>query len=207
MSAINEQDFLDPISRRLARGEAVAANAQLWLDPKGRETVSLTNGGMVDPVRHDLVSGTTIYRFASESDGVEGAMRGGWWVERRELDQLIRYAKLNNKTLGYAVRALCGVPPEWGSALNFLIAVKTAGVVATWRGLAASAHAVFTPPPGMSRAASSVTTIPAKNDVAALRVPQLFIPGTRKDGATRAFFQFEAQWQTEGARDWIYGSG
>jgi hypothetical protein len=42
-----EPDFRDPIGRRLARGGAPAAEAQLWLDLRGHETVSLANGGVV----------------------------------------------------------------------------------------------------------------------------------------------------------------
>jgi hypothetical protein len=112
--AINEADFADPISRRLARGEAVSPKAQIWLDPKGQETVSPRSGGIEDPVRYDIPEDTMLYRFASVSDGAEGAMRGGWWLERHELDQLINFARSNDRSLGYAVRLLCCVPPEWG---------------------------------------------------------------------------------------------
>jgi hypothetical protein len=134
-------------------------------------------------------------------------MRGGWWIERRELDHLIRYSQVNDKTLGYAVRLLCCVPPEWGSALNFIVSVKAAGIIAAWRGLANSAAATFVPGPGMPNAAAGTTRITARNDIAALRVPQLFIPGTRQEGAAGAMFRFEGQWQIEGATDWIHGSG
>jgi hypothetical protein len=205
--AINEADFADPISRRLARGEAVSPKAQIWLDPKGQETVSPRSGGIEDPVRYDIPEDTMLYRFASVSDGAEGTMRGGWWLERHELDQLINFARSNDRSLGYAVRLLCCVPPEWGSALNFLVAAKAAGVIAAWRGYAASASATYTPPPGAPRFSGGVTYIPAQNHTAARRVPQLYIPGTRNEGASRRLFRFQGQWQTEGARDWIYGSG
>ncbi|WP_270935510.1 hypothetical protein [Falsiroseomonas oryzae] len=206
-SAINQQDFADPISRRLARGESLGESSQIWLDPWGRSTVPIVNGGMVDPEPYEIAAGTTLYRFASAGDGVEGALRGGWWLERRQLDHLIRYSQVNGRTLGYAVRLLCCVPPEWGSALNFLVAVKAAGTLMAWRGLANSAVGVFSPPAGMPAAAAGTTRITARNDVAALRVPQLFIPGTRRPGAASALFRYEGQWQTEGARDWVFGSG
>jgi hypothetical protein len=207
--AVNEEDFANPISRRLARGESLTeGSSQVWLDPFGREKAApVTNGGIIDPCRYEIAKRTSLYRFASVTDGAEQALRGGWWLERRELDHLIRYAEVNNKTLGYAVRLLCCVPPEWGSALNFIVCVKAAGVIAAWRGLANSAAAKYTLKQGGPNAIAGVTRINAQNDVAALRVPQLFIPGTKRDGATRVMFLYEGQWQTEGATDWIHGSG
>jgi hypothetical protein len=206
-SAINEQDFANPISHRLAIGDTPGL-AQIWLDPRGRETHTVATGGMVDPVRYEIEAGATLYRFASYADGAEAAMRGGWWIERQQLDQLIRYGELNGKTLGYAVRLLCCVPPEWGVALNFLIRVKARSLLAAWRGLANTAVAPGKPPTGASPAGSGMATvISARNDIAALRVPQLFIPGTRNEGAAQALFIFEGQWQTEGPKDWIFGSG
>jgi hypothetical protein len=204
--AVNEQDFANPISRRLAICESPGL-AQIWLDPRGRETRIIATGGMVDPVRYEIEPGTTLYRFASYLDGVEGAMRGGWWIERQQLDHLIRYGEINGKTLGYAVRILCCVPPEWGGALNFVIRVKATRLLAAWRGLANTAVAPSKRLNGMSPVGVSTTVIATRNDIAALRVPQLFIPGTRGDGATGAMFSFEGQWQTEGATDWILGSG
>ena len=101
-------------------GESLSEDSKVWLDPYGRETSPIINGGIIDPHRYDIAEGTILYRFASITDGAEQAMRGSWWLERPELDQLIRYGQMNSKTLGYAVRLLCCVPPEWGSALNLL---------------------------------------------------------------------------------------
>ena len=105
------------------------------------------------------------------------------------------------------MRLLCCVPPEWGSALNFIVAVRTARQLLAWRGLANSATGAFVPPPGTPAAAAGTTRITARNDIAALRVPQLFIPGTSRDGAGAAMFLHEGHWQTEGAVDWVVGSG
>lgn len=208
-AAINEADFADPISRRLARGESVAKDnsMEIWLDPHGLERHPITNGGIIDPQRRDIPRRTRLYRFASTHDGVEGTIAGGWWVAQPELERLVRYAEVNGKTLGYAVRLLCCVPPEWGSALNFLVAVRTAADIAAWGGLAGSAVGRSSPKPGMPGFAARPTRIDARNDVAALRVPQLFIPGTRRPGAAKAMFHFEGCWQTNGAKDWIVGSG
>lgn len=204
--AVNERDFIDPVSYRIASG-AVPGLGELWLDPHGHKKRAIVTGGMIDPKRYAIERGTHLYRFASQSDGAEGAMRGGWWIERSQFDHLIRYASVQQKSIGYAVRLLCCVPPEWGAALNFIIRVRAAAEVVAWRGLARTAVADFKVPTGMSNVARGTTVITAHNTNADLRVPQLFIPGTRNAGASRAMFSFEGQWQTEGAKDWLFGSG
>lgn len=203
MTAINADAFADPVSRRLAAGEQVGS-ATIWLDPRGDEQLTVINGGVIDPQPHPLAAGTRLYRFGSHARGVEHVLRGGWWLERAQLDHLINWARQHDRTLGYAARQLCCLPPEWGNDLNFLIAVETRGLIMAWRGLAASAVGVdrSTRLPGFARQ-PTVTT--ARNDIAALRVPQLFIPGTRE--RADAMFAFDGQWQTEGARDWVAGSG
>lgn len=91
--------------------------------------------------------------------------------------------------------------------MNFIVAVRAAGTISAWRGLANSARGTYVPRPGMPAAAAGTTRIEARNETAALRVPQLFIPGTRREGAAAALFHYEGQWQSEGAKDWIFGSG
>ena len=204
--AINERDFSDPISYKIATG-TMPGLGEIWLDPTGTNKIAIATGGMIDPKRAEIEANATLYRFASHSDGAQGAMRGGWWLERKQLDHLIRYASVNRKTLGYAVRLLCCVPPEWGVALNFLIRVRTVGLITAWRGLARTAVAPFKLPTDMPDVRKGTTVITAHNENADLRVPQLFIPGTRSPGASQAFFSFEGQWQTEGAKDWLFGSG
>lgn len=204
-TAVNEQDFADPISRSIAIGETPGL-AQIWLDPYGHERRTVATGGIVDPHRHEISPGTALYRFASYTDGVEGAMRGGWWLERKQLEHLIRYSEVNGKTLGYAVRLLCCVPPEWGVELNFLIKVSAYRLLAAWRGLANTAVASSGPAAVSPHIRPRPTVITAHNENSELRVPQLFIPGTRRDGAARAMFTFGGQWQTAGPADWIFGS-
>lgn len=200
----------DPESRKVAEGFSLRPEDQIWLDPSGRTTLSPRNGGMIDPVRYDLKPQITIYRFASSTDDPQNVMRGGWWVMRPELDQLIRFAEVNGKSLGYAVRLLCCVPPEWGGALNFLIAVRTCEPVAAWRGLANAAYASDRRPPGgvsRPRGGYTRTEIAARNDIAAWRLHQLYIPGLRAEGMAARCLQYIGQWQTEGVRDWLFQPG
>ncbi len=200
-NAANLQEFLNPATRAMAMGKSTDPKDQIWLDPNGRTTTAPANGGVINPQRHDIPAGTTLYRFATITDGAERVMSGSWWMERAELNQLIRFSQVNKKSLGYAVRLLCAVPPEWGSALNFLIAVRTRVGLAAWRGLANSAAASS---PASRQAGAATTVINTRNDIAAWRLHQLFIPGLRNPGATAGYFIFQGQWQTEGAPDWLY---
>jgi hypothetical protein len=194
-SVLNERDFTDPRSRQLALGMAIDPAARIWLTPRGDETMAPQNGGMIRPMRHDLPPNTSIYRFADSRYGVEGALSGGWWMERRELDRLIRFSELNDKPISFAVRLLCCVPPEWGSRLDSLVCARTRGWLAAYRGLANSAWA---------RDAISRTEIPARNDVAEWRLHQIFIPGLRGPGAYRRLLIFQQQWDTSKGVSWIF---
>ena len=122
MAALNEADFADPTSLLAAMGHSTRPEEQIWLDPSGRTSLAPRTGGMIQPVRYDIKEGSVLYRFGSQLGTPAQTMSGGWWIERRELDQLIRFGEINDRTLGYAVRLLCCVPPEWGTALNLLVA-------------------------------------------------------------------------------------
>jgi len=212
MAALNEADFADPASLLAAMGHSTRPEDRIWLDPSGRTSLAPRTGGMIGPVRCEVKDGSVIYRFGSQFGTPEQTMTGGWWIERRELDQLIRFAEVNERTLGYAVRLLCCVPPEWGAALNLLVSVRTRGPLAAWRGLANSASASDRMARAGSRPAAprggfTRTDIDARNDIAAWRLHQLYIPGTRREGAADRFFSLVGQWQTEGAPDWLYRPG
>ncbi|TWT00691.1 hypothetical protein [Reyranella sp. CPCC 100927] len=201
MPALNESDFADPTSRRMALGLERNPSKFLWLDPKGNQTLALQNGGMINPVRFDLHPGETIYRFGTQADGPQRVMGGGWWVQRRELDHLIRFSEVHGVALSRAVRVLCCVPPEWGSALDLLIAARPQGVLATYRGLANSAV-------GMQEGTRGAvdrtrTDIAARNDISAWRLNQLYIPGLYKPGAAQQWLSFEGKWPVTGP-GWIY---
>ena len=212
MAALNEADFADPTSLLAAMAHSTRPEEQIWLDPSGRTSLAPRTGGMIQPVRYDIKEGSVLYRFGSQLGTPAQTMSGGWWIERRELDQLIRFGEINDRTLGYAVRLLCCVPPEWGTALNLLVAVRTRGPLAAWRGLANSAWASDRPGRTGSHSAAlrggfTRTDIEARNDIAAWRLHQLYVPGTRREGAADRFFSLVAQWQTEGAPDWLYRPG
>jgi hypothetical protein len=212
MTAINAADFADPASRQRAMGRSTRPDDQIWLDPQGSEVLAPGSGGMIDPARYEIKEGAALYRFGTYSEKPEALMQGEWWIERPELEQLIRFSEVNDRTLGYAVRLLCCVPPEWGVALNFLILAWARRPLVAWRGLGNSASATDrprvprpgqTPPPG----GYTRTEIEARNDIPAWRLNQLFIPGAKREGAAGRFFQLRGQWQTEGPRDWLYRPG
>ncbi len=202
--AANEKYFADPNSRNVALG--VQTGKEIWLDPQGTETHSYTNGGILDPVRYDIEPGMPIYSFTTVTSELKYMLGRDFWVDRGGLDQIIRFAQVNNVSMGHAVRVLCCVPFEWGSRLNFLVAARTLVSLAAWRGLAnsAAASADLVSPAGrvIGRAGSET---PARNDIASWRCWQLYIPGLKALGANATeWLSLEGQYQLGDAATWLY---
>lgn len=203
--AANETYFADPRSRQTALGLQTGDGA-LWLDPSGSQTLPLQNGGIIDPQRFDIEPGTEIFSFTTVTTELKWMLGREWWVARTELDQIIRFAQINHLSMGHAVRRLCCVPPEWGNKLNFLIAARTTTGLAAWRGLANSAVASseLRSPAGYAVGRTSTHT-PARNDIAAWRCPQLYIPGLKELGAAaRTWLSLQGQYQLGDAATWLY---
>ena len=204
--AANERYFADPDSRKAAMGLQTGADAVIWLNPSGTETYAIQNGGILDPQRFDIESGTPIYSFTMVTAELKWMVGREWWVDRKCLDQIIRFAQVNQVSMGRAVRLLCCVPLEWGNALNFLIAARTRVTLAAWRGLgnSAAASADLISPAG-NPIGKSYSETPARNDIAAWRCPQLFIPGLKALGAdATAWLSLEGQYQLGDAATWLY---
>jgi len=179
---INRAAFNDIASWQKALG--VDLNAQKAIvDPNGRVLAYAQTGGMIAPQRYELTPGTKIFRFGVIERGALGVAAGPWWVERAELDQLIRFAETWDLTLGAAVRYLCLVPPEW-SDITLLVRVRVERPLLAWRGLA---NSVVTPAAG----GGPPVRLPHQNDVAARRVYQLFVPGLDAPGITQTAIAIE----------------
>ncbi|HVC63624.1 MAG TPA: hypothetical protein VND19_25065 [Acetobacteraceae bacterium] len=203
--AANEKFFADPNSRKVALGLQTGAK-EIWLNPTGSETYAFQNGGVLHPKRHDIEPGKAIFSFTSVTSELKWMIGRDWWVERRELDQIIRFSQVNDVSIGRAVRVLCCAPFEWGNKLNFLIAARTKVTLAAWRGLAnsAAASADLVSPTGrvIGRAGSET---PARNDIAAWRCWQLYIPGLKALGAdATAWLSLDGQYQLGDAATWLY---
>lgn len=164
----NQQAFDDPKSRMAAAGADLRA-ATAVTDAQGQVLFYAQTGGMLTPARHEIPVGSSLFRFGSEAAGVARVATGGWWLDRREFEQLLRFAEVWDLSVGVAMRLLCLVPPEWSDA-TLLVRARTRAPLLAWRGLAAP---VVTPAKG----GGAPVRLPQPNDIAARRLHQLFIPG------------------------------
>lgn len=198
---LNDADIAESDNYLLSQGYDLSPAKLLWLDARGTETRPLRNGGMINPARHKLPPGTVLYRFADSRGSMDAVTSGGWWLERKEFEQLIRFAEVNSIPLGYAVRILCCVPPEWGSQLDYLVRVRTRDWLTVYRGLAADASA---------KDKLTRTEITARNDIAAWRLHQIFVPGLRNPrtgtatGNNKRFFTLDGEWAIKNRFTWIF---
>ena len=97
-----------------------------------------------------------------------------------------------------------------GQARNRIAALDAAtGVASSWNPDANSTVRTLVVNGSTVYAGGDFTSLggQSRNDIAAWRLHQLYIPGTRREGAADRFFSLVAQWQTEGAPDWLYRPG
>lgn len=143
--------------------------ARAIVDARGNVLAHARTGGMIDPRRHVLGTGSTIYRFGGSRARPEDVARGGWWVEKREFQQLVDFAISHDIHLGLAMRVLCLVPPEWSDAA-LLVRARVETDLLAWRGLG---NSVVTP----VGAGRGVVRMPHQNEISARRLHQLYVPG------------------------------
>lgn len=163
----NRAAFEDPRSRLQAIGTDLSPDRAI-VDAHGRVLAHARTGGMIDPVVHELHPGTVLYRFGGQRHPRDIA-KGGWWIARREFQQLVNFAIGHDIFVGLAMRMLCLVPPEWSDATTLVRARVEVGLLA-WRGLG---NSVVTP----MRGGKGMVRMPHQNEVSARRLHQLFIPG------------------------------
>ncbi len=202
MAAANRSDYLNSDHRLLAEGRDLSGNSDIWLDPHGRETLPLTNGGMISPSQHAIPAGTELFRYGTADAPDDVNLTSGWWLERRELDKVLNVARQHQTSEGLVVRVMCCVPPEWGSQLDVIIGVTTRTDLLAYRGLANSASA-------NAGDGGPATVIAARNASANMRLHQLYIPGLRDPrtnqptGKHSTFFSLRGKWPVGGA-NWIH---
>jgi hypothetical protein len=163
----NREAFEDRRSRLMAIGTDLSP-ARAIVDARGRVLAHARTGGMLDPERHELRTGSTVYRFSSDRAPRDIA-KGGWWVGKREFQLLVNFAITHDIYVGLAMRLLCLVPPEWSDA-TVLVRGRVAQDLLAWRGLG---NSVITPMKG----GKGSVHLPHQNEFSARRVYQLFIPG------------------------------
>lgn len=168
MSAYANQTAFDgPRSRLVAMGTDLSPHRAI-VDAQGHVLAHARTGGMLDPTRHVLQPGTVIYRFGGTRAPREIA-RGGWWIEKREFQQLVDFAINHGIYAALAMRILCLVPPEWSDA-TMLLRGRVAKPLLAWRGLG---NSVITPMAG----GKGMVRLPHHNEISARRIHQLYIPG------------------------------
>jgi hypothetical protein len=143
--------------------------ARAIVDASGNVLAHARTGGMIDPERYVLKTGSTIYRFGGSSRAPRDIANGAWWIEKREFQLLVNFAISHDIYVGLAMRVLCLVPPEWSDA-TVLVRARVAQGLLAWRGLG---NSVVTP----MRGGKGVVRMPHQNDISARRLHQLYIPG------------------------------
>ena len=161
----NQTAFEQARSRLQAIGTDLSPDKAI-VDPQGKVLFHARTGGMLDPERHVVKAGSTIYRFGG-SRSPKDVAKGGWWMGQREFQLLGNFAISNDIYLGLAMRVLCLVPPEWSDA-TVLIRGRVEQDLLAWRGLA---NSVVTP----MRGGKGQVRMPHHNEISARRVHQLFI--------------------------------
>jgi len=167
-SYANLTAFERPESRATAAGINLSA-ARAIVDAQGRVLAHAQTGGMINPQRHPVPSGSRLYRFGRAAQSPQGVASGGWWLESRAFERLVSFANAHRIHLGLAMRLLCLVPPEWSDA-TLLVRVRAARSLLAWRGLA---NTVVTPIAG----GLGTLRMPHANEFSERRLHQLYIPG------------------------------
>ncbi len=162
MRYANQEQFDDPQTRLNATGYDPAIVNEPGL-------LAAWNGGLHSPVQWSLSPGTVIYRFGSTRKSVQWVAGGEWWVARKEFEILMRFAQEHDISVALAARILLCVQPEWNT-LDLLVRCIVRVPLEALKGLAQPSVSV----PGDGLGAFE---LPARNDIAARRVHQLFIPG------------------------------
>jgi hypothetical protein len=200
----NQAAFNHPFSRMQAMGKNTRPSAAI-VSPSGKPLIYPQTGGIINPVREELRVGAVIYRFAGGSAKLNDAVTGGWWVHKKEFEQICNYAEQKKITVPMAARMLCCVPPEW-SDMGTLMRATVREPLLAYKGLG---NNVSQP----TKDGLGNVNMTAHNHIAALRLHQLFIPGlsdVAKATADRVMpgaLLVERHWKftkEEANRGWLY---
>jgi hypothetical protein len=165
---VNATAFDNPKSRLQAMGGNLSPDRAI-VDPKGNVLAYAQTGGMIGPERCELHPPQMLYRFGRSGTPPQAIANGGWWMQKREFELLVRFANTHSIYVGLAMRLLCLVPPEWSDA-GMLIRARVSRSLLAWRGLG---NSVVVPP----KTGNGLVRMPHQNEISARRVHQLFIPG------------------------------
>jgi hypothetical protein len=200
----NQTAFNDPKSRMQALGKDTRP-AKAIVNLQGQPIIYNQTGGMINPQREELKAGLTLYRFASGALPLAKAVTGGWWVHKKEFEQIVNFAEQKGIAVPMAARMLCCVPPEWSDMGTLVRAVVREPLLA-YKGLGNNVSVAVTDGGGN-------VNMTAHNNIAALRLFQLFIPGLETvaqasaDRVVPGALTPEREWKfgkAEANRGWLY---
>ncbi len=200
----NQAAFNNPLSRMQALGKNTRPSAAI-VSTSGTPLFFPQTGGMINPQREEIAKDTVLFRFAGGTAKLNDAVTGGWWVHKKEFDQICNYAKQKNITVPMAARMLCCVPPEWSDMGTLVRAIAREPLLA-YKGLG---NNVSQP----TKDGLGNVNMTAHNHIAALRLHQLFIPGladvakTTADRVMPGALLVERHWKfskEEANRGWLY---
>lgn len=188
------QSAFDDNSRRQAAGVDLRAS-QAITDPHGNVLAYAQTGGMMSPMRHELPTGTLLFRFGGGGRSAQQVAEGAWWVAQAEFNKLESFAQVHKLSIGMAMRLLCLVPPEWSDA-TLLIRARVIRDLLAWRGMA---NTVVLP----AGKGAGPHVLPHQNDIAARRLYQLYVPGLPRSGALSVENSYPLS-ETEGRQGFLY---
>lgn len=164
MEFANQYFFDGPSAYPEARG---ADRKQPIVKPDG-SLDWVTNGGIINPVRHEIAVGTRLVRFGNIMPHF--AVTGGWWLEFAAYRKIEEFADRYRMPVQVALRLLCCVPPEW-SQLTVLMQARTIAPLLAYRGAGAPVTLV-------NKTTKQTSFMAVTADASGNIVPQLYIPGT-----------------------------
>lgn len=167
-NAWNSAAFMHPHARSRATGHDPSGARDL-VDEKGNVLARITNGGMINPSRHELRKDTVIFRFGAIGTSPRQVKQGEWWLEQREFEKIQSFGQVHRISAVAAARFLCLVPPEW-SNMGTLIRARANTDLLCYRGLG---NSVYVP----KKDGLGDLRLPHQNDISARRTFQLYIPG------------------------------
>lgn len=192
----------------LSRFQALGADTRpekAIVNVRGKPLFYSQTGGMMNPMRHELQEGDTLFRFVARDTPIDRAVTGGWWVDESNFEKLCSFAQQQSTSIAMAARMLCCVPPEW-SNMGMLVRAKVRQPLLAYRGLGKDVSIK------MEDGLGNVN-MTAHNHIAARRLHQLYIPGLydvaqkSKGQVVPGALQPERTWallDTDANKGWLY---
>ncbi len=170
MDIPNERWFNMQDALRVAQGYNYCAEI---IGSDGKSAASIRNGGIRNPTRTLLQSGTCLIRYGG-AGLPHMAVRGCWYIDIIEYGRVEAYAKTVGLSVHAAMRLLCAIPLEW-STMDIVIQVRLKKQLLAFSGVGS--------PVIVRNKNGQVSGFLdcLEGDVSAPRITQVYIPGLGND--------------------------